>query len=69
MRGVHRMLLHAWCLRFIPPDSGDAKEVVAPLDAEFNKALELFDWSLNKMALENTDSILRTAPDDLCTTK
>jgi tRNA pseudouridine65 synthase len=69
MRGVHRMLLHAWRLRFIHPESGEAQEVIAPLDAEFNKAMNLFDWSLNRVALENADSNLTTAPENLCTTK
>jgi tRNA pseudouridine65 synthase len=69
MRGVHRMLLHAWRLRFIHPESGEAQEVIAPLDAEFNKAMNLFDWSMNRVALENADSILTTAPENLFTTK
>ncbi len=41
MRGVHRMLLHAWRLEF--PHPGDARRlcVVAPPDAEFLRALDL----------------------------
>ena len=45
MRGVHRMLLHASRLAFIHPASGERINVVAPLDAEFLKALELFGWT------------------------
>ena len=40
MLGVHRMLLHAWRLRFERPGGGEV-DVVAPLDAEFRKALAL----------------------------
>jgi len=41
MLGVHRMLLHAWRLRFARPGDGVIIEVVAPLDLEFRKALAL----------------------------
>ena len=41
--GIHRMLLHARRLAFVHPDSGDRLEVHAPVDAEFAKALALFD--------------------------
>lgn len=41
MLGVHRMLLHAWRLRFARPGDGQAVEVVAPLDREFARALAL----------------------------
>lgn len=41
MRGVHRMLLHAEQLRLAHPRDGRALEVVAPVDAEFAKALDL----------------------------
>jgi tRNA pseudouridine65 synthase len=41
MLGVHRMLLHAWRLRFARPGDGGAVEVLAPLDREFLKALAL----------------------------
>jgi tRNA pseudouridine65 synthase len=44
MRGVHRMLLHAWRLRFAHPADGRMIEVVAPLDREFRAALALFGW-------------------------
>jgi tRNA pseudouridine65 synthase len=43
MLGIHRMLLHARSLRFAHPHSGEAIEAVAPPDAEFGKALALFD--------------------------
>lgn len=39
MQGVHRMLLHAWRLEFTHPVTGQAVRVVAPLDAEFERAL------------------------------
>ncbi|TXH68190.1 MAG: pseudouridylate synthase [Lysobacteraceae bacterium] len=41
MMGIHRMLLHAERLRFARPDGGQV-DVVAPLDAEFARALALF---------------------------
>ncbi len=45
MRGVHRMLLHAWRLQFPHPETGLPVEVHAPADSEFLRALALFDWS------------------------
>ena len=42
MLGVHRMLLHARRLAFTHPRSGVRMEVVAPLDAQFQRALDLF---------------------------
>ncbi|WP_305805038.1 pseudouridine synthase [Stenotrophomonas sp. YIM B06876] len=44
MQGVHRMLLHAERLRFAHPHSGELVDVSAPLDREFQKALDLFGW-------------------------
>ncbi|KAF1687003.1 pseudouridylate synthase [Pseudoxanthomonas broegbernensis] len=44
MRGVHRMLLHAWVLGFPHPHDGRALRVQAPLDAEYGRALDLFGW-------------------------
>ena len=41
MQGVHRMLLHAWRLRFVRPDDGRVLDVSAPLDQEFRRALAL----------------------------
>ncbi len=46
MMGIHRMLLHAERLRFDHPYSGARIEAVAPPDAEFAKALALFDRML-----------------------
>ena len=46
MRGVHRMLLHAWELGFPHPHDGGVVRVQAPLDGEFTRALGLFDWRL-----------------------
>jgi tRNA pseudouridine65 synthase len=43
-RGVHRMLLHAWSLQFTHPGTGVALHVVAPLDAQWRKTLEIFGW-------------------------
>jgi len=50
MRGVHRMLLHAWRLGFTHPHDGRRLAVVAPPDAEFSRALGLFGWSLDGQA-------------------
>ncbi|MGV8959836.1 MAG: pseudouridine synthase [Stenotrophomonas sp.] len=46
MQGVHRMLLHAERLRFAHPHSGEMIDVSAPLDREFQKAMDLFGWQL-----------------------
>lgn len=47
MLGIHRMLLHAQRLGFAHPQSGVAMRVEAPVtDAEFGKALALFDKSM-----------------------
>ena len=43
MRGVHRMLLHAWRLSFPHPLDGRRIEAVAPLDDEFARALAQLD--------------------------
>jgi len=42
MLGVHRMLLHARRLAFTHPMTGARLEVVAPFDAQFERALRLF---------------------------
>ncbi len=42
MLGVHRMLLHAQRLAFVHPVSGERLSVVAPVDSEFLRALDLF---------------------------
>ncbi len=46
MRGIHRMLLHAWRLDFDHPVNGQRLAPVAPPDAAFARALALFDWRL-----------------------
>lgn len=46
MLGVHRMLLHAWRLRFAHPAHGGIVDVAAPVDAEFRRALDLLALSL-----------------------
>ena len=43
MLGIHRMLLHAQRLAFVHPHGGERIEAVAPVDAEFARALALFD--------------------------
>ena len=43
MLGIHRMLLHARRLAFVHPHTGERIEAHAPVDAEFAKALALFD--------------------------
>jgi tRNA pseudouridine65 synthase len=43
---VHRMLLHAWQLRFRHPHEGHEIHVVAPLDAEFQRVLAAFAWAV-----------------------
>jgi tRNA pseudouridine65 synthase len=42
MIGVHRMLLHAQRLAFVHPVTGARLNVVAPVDTEFQRALDLF---------------------------
>jgi tRNA pseudouridine65 synthase len=44
MRGIHRMLLHAQRLAFAHPHDGHRIEAIAPPDAEFERALALFEW-------------------------
>ena len=44
--GVHRMLLHARSLEFVHPVGGQALKVVAPVDPQFRRALDLFGWTL-----------------------
>ena len=45
MLGIHRMLLHAERLAFAHPVGGQLIEVLAPLDAEYTRATDLFtDW-------------------------
>jgi len=43
MLGIHRMLLHARRPGFVHPGTGQAREVRAPVDAPFARALALFD--------------------------
>lgn len=45
MQGVHRMLLHAERLRF-PHPQGALVDVRAPVDTGFQKALDLFGWTV-----------------------
>jgi tRNA pseudouridine65 synthase len=46
MRGVHRMLLHAWKLGFPHPQRGITMQVEAPPEGEFARAMGLFGWEL-----------------------
>lgn len=46
MQGVHRMLLHAWRLRFTHPSHGEIIDCYAPLDLEFTKAMALLNWPI-----------------------
>ncbi|MBK6333345.1 MAG: pseudouridylate synthase [Thermomonas sp.] len=46
MLGIHRMLLHARRLAFVHPHTGARLDVAAPVDAEFARALALFDRPL-----------------------
>jgi tRNA pseudouridine65 synthase len=43
MLGIHRMLLHAQRLAFVHPQGGERIEAIALPDAEFARALGLFD--------------------------
>jgi tRNA pseudouridine65 synthase len=45
MLGIHRMLLHARRLAFMHPVTGARLVLTAPVDAEFAKALALFDYA------------------------
>jgi tRNA pseudouridine65 synthase len=42
---VHRLLLHAWRLAFEHPLDGRRLELVAPLDAPWQRVLDEFGWS------------------------
>jgi tRNA pseudouridine65 synthase len=60
MLGIHRMLLHAQRLSFMHPHSGERIQVLAPPDAQFERALALFG-----QAGETADSALAgTGPID-----
>jgi tRNA pseudouridine65 synthase len=44
--GVFRLLLHAWRIRFAHPRSGAALPLEAPVDADWQRVLDRFGWSL-----------------------
>jgi tRNA pseudouridine65 synthase len=44
--GCHRMLLHAWRLRFAHPATGVPMQVVAPLDDAYAGLFQRFGWAL-----------------------
>lgn len=46
MMGVHRMLLHAYRLKFNHPQTGERLEVTSALDGEFVKAMQLLKMEL-----------------------
>jgi tRNA pseudouridine65 synthase len=39
-----RLLLHAWSLEFFHPADGEQVRIQAPLDADFNRVVDAFDW-------------------------
>jgi tRNA pseudouridine65 synthase len=58
--GVHRMLLHAWRLAFVHPRDGRRIEVFAPLDGEWQRILQRFDWSVSAATPAlGVDSVVR----------
>ncbi len=44
--GCHRMLLHAWRIRFVHPVSGAPMQLEAPLDEAYAELLGRFGWTL-----------------------
>jgi tRNA pseudouridine65 synthase len=44
--GCHRMLLHAWRIRFEHPVSGIPLQLEAPLDEAFSQLLARFGWTI-----------------------
>ncbi|MGB5853530.1 MAG: pseudouridine synthase [Rhodanobacter sp.] len=44
--GCHRMLLHAWRIRFEHPVSGIPLQLEAPLDEAFSQLLARFGWAI-----------------------
>jgi tRNA pseudouridine65 synthase len=46
MMGVHRMLLHAWRLRLVHPNTGERLDCIAAPDAEFLTALQRLSINL-----------------------
>lgn len=42
---LQRMLLHAWLLEFAHPRRGELLCIKAPLDADWQRVLERFDWA------------------------
>ncbi len=56
MLGIHRMLLHAQRLAFAHPRSGIQVEIKAPLDAEFARAVALFDFVASNQLANNANS-------------
>lgn len=48
--GVHRLLLHAWKVRFTHPVEGREIACEAPLDAEWQRLCEAFGWDPSRFA-------------------
>lgn len=44
--GIHRLLLHAWCLELEHPRSGEPLRIEAPLPDEFQGLLDELGWKL-----------------------
>lgn len=57
MLGVHRMLLHAWRLQFVHPADARLLEVIAPLDAQWTKALQVLGWQSNVPGFGGSDGL------------
>jgi len=49
--GCHRMLLHAWRLRFAHPVTGTPMQLEAPLDEAYADLLRRFGWTLPDVGL------------------
>jgi tRNA pseudouridine65 synthase len=43
--GVHRLMLHAWRLRFVHPATQESLALVAPLDDVWQRLLTAFGWN------------------------
>jgi tRNA pseudouridine65 synthase len=41
----HRLLLHAWSLEFLEPQTEEPVRIEAPLDQEFSRMVEIFGWN------------------------
>lgn len=46
--GVHRLMLHAYRLRFLSLETGEILTITAPLDNNWHRLFTAFNWSLNR---------------------